>query len=93
MGAHSRRKGARGELELAARLGAEKISRTGHTGPDLIWLDRYVEVKRRAKPLSAKISSLLDDTAIVIERADNAPWIVHLSLDTLEDILNERQPR
>jgi len=46
-GSGSRRKGARGERELADILAAEKISRSGYTGPDLTFHGRPVEVKRR----------------------------------------------
>lgn len=92
MGRMSRDKGARGERELAAKLDAHKISRSGYTGPDLIWQGRFVEVKRYAQPISKKIDDLLRDCPIVIERADRGPWVLHAELDTVLDMLEEAGP-
>lgn len=91
MGSHSRRKGTRGENELANKIGATKISRTGYTGPDLLWRDRHVEVKREHTPISKRIVTLLDNAQIVADRGDNGEWIAHLRWDELLDIINEAE--
>lgn len=88
----SRTKGMNGERELSGILGehCHKISRSGYTGPDLIWRGRFVEVKRYASPISKKIRRILDDVPILMERADRDRWFVHLRLDDLLDMLDER---
>ena len=85
----SRRKGNRGENELAKKIGAEKISRAGYIGPDLFWRHRYIEVKREAKPISKRINILLEDAQIVADRGDQGEWIAHLRWDELLDLLTE----
>ena len=94
MGRASRDKGARGELELVKLLpGAEKVSAMHTAGPDLIWLDRPVEVKRHAKPaLPKRFQSYIDEGNILIDRADHGHWTAHIDLTQLLDILAERWP-
>jgi hypothetical protein len=88
-GKRSRDKGARGERELASLIGAEKISRGGYTGPDLLWRGRYIEVKREAGPISKRVVKLLADAQLVMDRGDGGEWIAHLRTSELMDLLDE----
>ncbi len=88
-GSHSRRKGARGEVELASLLGADKISGMYKPGPDLEWRGYYIEVKRYKDPISKKIMRLLEDTPIVMERADRGEWVAHLRVTDLLNLLDQ----
>ena len=92
MGKPSRDKGARAERELTRMLpGARKVSYAWQPGTDLIWMDRKVEVKRRANPISATLEKALrqDDADMVATRADNGSWRFYLDTDTLLDMLDE----
>lgn len=93
MGKSSREKGRRGELEAKEQLpGARKVSRAGYVGPDLIWRDRAVEVKRRHEPLSKKLERFLSDADLVLTRHDGDPgWRVYLHLETLLDLIDEAE--
>jgi hypothetical protein len=88
-GNYSREKGAGAERELAKLLSAEKVSGMYRPGPDLHWEGYPVEVKRRAQPISKRIWMLLQDTPILMERADRDDWYVHLSLSTLLDLKDQ----
>jgi len=93
-GKHSRRKGARGERELAAILGARKISRSGYIGPDLEWRGYPVEVKRRRTNSGyALIDRLLGDTPIVAVRADRGEWLISMRPETLLDLLDTKETK
>ena len=91
-GTHSRDKGAGGEREVAAIMGARKISRMYQPGPDLQMADgRWVEVKRRKTGFKTLYKWLDDDASIIAMRADRKDWLVAMTLDTLLDMLSERQ--
>lgn len=90
MGKPSRDKGARAERELVKMLpGARKVSYAWKPGPDIEWLGRQVEVKRRSTPISATLDRYLKDVDIVMTRGDNRPWMAYLEVDTLLDMLDE----
>jgi len=86
-GKPSRDKGARGERELAALIGAEKVSAMYKPGHDLDWKGYNVEVKRYKDPISRKIAKLLEDCPIVMERADGGEWTAHLRVTDLLDLM------
>ncbi len=58
-------------------------------GPDLQWRGYYIEVKRYKDPLSKKITDLLEDAPIVMERADRGEWVAHLKVADLLDLLDQ----
>ena len=88
MGKSSRDKGARGERELASLLpGALKVSGMYRPGPDIIWLDREVEVKRRREGFKFDYRNL-ENAQLLFKRADRADWLVTMRLDTLLDLLD-----
>ena len=91
MGKSSRDKGARGELEAAEYLpGSRKVSAMYRPGPDLVWLGRQVEVKRRAEPISKTLEKYLADASMVMTRHDGETvWRMYLTVDTLLDIIDE----
>lgn len=89
MGRKSRRKGANGERELAALIGAVKISRTGYEGPDLNWNGLTVEVKRPADPISKTLDTYLNPVDLVMTRPDRGTWKVYCELDTLLAMLEQ----
>lgn len=84
----SRRKGASGERELAALIGATKVSRSGYQGHDVEWLGRTGEVKRRREGFKFDYRHL-EDVEFLFKRADRAEWLVTMRVDTLLDILEE----
>ncbi len=91
MGKKSREKGRRGELELSHILDdATKISRAGYVGPDLTWRDRDIEVKRRKDDFKRDYQ-WLENAQILFKRADRKPWLVTMTLDTLQDLLDEER--
>jgi hypothetical protein len=94
-GRHSRRKGSREELALVRFLqdhgfAAEKLSRTGYTGPDvsvpLLGVDRRVEVKVRSNGFRQPYDWLADADLLVV-RADRAEPLVSM-VD--QEIVRER---
>lgn len=90
-GSHSRRKGRRGENELAAilhELGARRISEAGSPGPDLaLGSGHVIEVKRRATTDGFSLPErLLNGAAIVALRADKREWLICMRPETLIDI-------
>ena len=87
---NSKAKGNRGELEAAKALGAVKVSRLGYPGHDLEWYGYPVEVKLYAKPVSKKITTILEDVTMLVERADFGEWIAHLRVSDLLDIIDQR---
>lgn len=97
MGSASRRKGANGEREAARLLpSATKISGMYLHGPDLQWLDRYVEVKRRRdayQSLNTAAQYLDDDAGIYMTRLDRKPWLMILHRDTMLDMIGEAWDR
>ena len=89
MGKSQRDKGSRGERELASLLGATKISGMYKPGNDLEWKGYEIECKRYAQPISKKLSRLLEDAPIVMERADGGEWVAHLRVIDLMDLLEQ----
>ncbi len=88
-GAHSRRKGSRRELELAALLpGAVKVSGMYKTGHDVEWLGRPIEVKARAEGFVFDYKHLRD-VEILAKRADRQEWLLTMRIDTLLDLIEE----
>ncbi len=88
----SRRKGAKGEREAAALLGAVKISRMYQPGPDLQMPDgRFVEIKRRKKAWTEIYRWLDDDAQLLALRADKKEWLVCMTLNVFLDILDEHE--
>jgi len=87
-GKRSRDKGARGERELAELIGAIKVSAMYKPGHDLDWKGYDIEVKRYKEPISKKITKLLRDCPIVMERADGGEWIAHLRVTDLLDLMD-----
>jgi len=87
-GKPSRDKGARGERELAALIGATKISGMYKPGNDLEWKGYEIEVKRYQQPISKKLDKLLQDCPIVMERADGGQWVAHLRVTDLLDLMD-----
>lgn len=93
MSGSQRRKGRIGENELAARLpGARRISAPGLPGPDVIWRDRDVEVKRRKDGFVFDYTHL-EDAQILCKRADRKPWLMVATIDTILDLLEEEYDR
>ena len=83
-GKSSRDKGARGELELAHIIGAEKVSGYMVPGPDLVWMGLSVEVKRRKTNRGFALpEGLLREADLVAVRADRGEWVISMSVDTL----------
>ncbi len=97
MGASQRRKGQTGELEAAKVLpGAQKISKMYVPGPDLLWNNYYVEVKRRRDMYQSMntIAAYLDtDSQIYMTRLDRKGWLVVMAPDTLLDMLDDAYTR
>jgi hypothetical protein len=94
MGSAQRRKGAEGERELAAILGAEKVSGMFVEGPDLEWRGYYVEVKRRKTNQAWSLPDrLLADGPIVGLRADRGEWLIAMRPETLLDLLDDAKDR
>jgi len=92
MGAASRRKGQRGELEFASLVGGQKIPLSGAQNgfendvlvPTGIGILR-AEVKRRRSGFSTLYGWLEDERErpdLVAFRADRKPWIVAMQLET-----------
>ncbi len=90
MGKSQRDKGAGGERELAKLLGAKKVSGMYLPGPDLIWRDRTVEVKRRAHWPSKALEKWRRDAQLVMFRVDREPWMVYMPLTELLDLLDDQ---
>jgi len=89
-GSKSRDKGARRELEAAKALGASKISRMRQKGPDLLYGDRYVEVKAKADGWKLIYKWLAkDDVHLLMLRADYKPWLIAMSIDEFHDLQEE----
>lgn len=86
MGKMSRDKGARREREVADLMGARKVSRMYQAGPDLLWRDRWVEVKARKDGFRQFYKWLQDDATIVAHRGDRQPWLVTMTLDDFLDL-------
>jgi len=91
-GNKSRDKGARRELEAAKLLGARKISGMYQDGPDLMYGERYVEVKAKKQGWKMLHRWLDDDASILMLKADHQPWLICMTVDTFLDIRDERQP-
>ena len=90
-GSHSRRKGRRGENELAAILAvldAHRVSEAGSPGPDVrLGSGHLIEVKRRATTDGFSLPErLLRDNSIVALRADKREWLICMRPETLIDI-------
>ena len=90
MSRQSRRTGAREERAAAAALpGAVKVSRSGYSGPDLKWRDRWVEVKYRKDGFKFDYGCLDGDASILVKRAARRGRLVTMSEETLLDLLEE----
>lgn len=96
MGKMQRDKGRGYELEvrdsLASFSPATRISEAGISVPDLQWLDRYVECRRRAdtyQSMNRITAELQGDAALYVTRLDRGPSYVVMTLDTLLDLLEE----
>lgn len=88
MGKPSREKGARAERELVKLLpGARKVSRAWDAGHDLEWMERTVEVKRRADAFKRDYQ-WLEDVQILAKRSDGRPWLITMELETLLDLID-----
>ena len=88
-GKRSRQKGARVERSIADLLGARKVSRSGYTGPDLELPDgRTVEVKARADGFR-QLYRWLQDSNMLVVKADRREPLVVLPLTEYLDILDE----
>jgi len=87
-----RTKGRRGENELARLLpGARRISEAGLPGPDVLWRDRDVEVKRRKNAFQDY--GWLANAQIVCKRSDRMPWLMVATIDTVLDMMEEEYDR
>ena len=85
MGNRSRRTGNREERSLAAQLpGAQKISRSGYTGPDIEWHGRHIEVKYRGDGF-VTLYKWLRDVQILAIRRPRQPWLIVMPIDVLLD--------
>ena len=97
MGKSQRVKGEGGEREAVTFLpGSHKISRMYQPGPDLTWLSRYVEVRRRATEYQSlnKVKAELDsDASFYMTRLDYGEWLMVTKVDTLLDIVEEAYNR
>ena len=90
MGKPSRDKGGRREREIAALLpGAKRIGYSYKVGPDLIWMDRTVEVKAKASGFKFLYNTVLKDAQIGALKADREPWLIVLPLTELLDLRDE----
>lgn len=88
-GNQSRDKGARRELEAAEILGARKISRMRQAGPDLLYGERYVEVKAQANGWKRLHTWLDGDASILMLKADREDWLIAMPVDVFLDLLDE----
>jgi len=88
-GSKSRDKGARRELEAAKALGASKISRMRQKGPDLLYGDRYVEVKALKDGWKLIYKWLSNDASLLMLKADRKPWLITMSIDEFHDLQEE----
>ena len=102
MGKMQRDKGRGYELEvrdsLASFSPAERISEAGISVPDLKWMDRLVECRRRSvktgyQSMNAITAELEGDAALYVTRLDRSPSYVVMTLDTLLDLLDEVKPK
>lgn len=96
MGKPSREKGARGERQLQALLpGSQKTSYAWKPGPDLLWMERTIEVKRRKDAYQSMntITRILDDVDLYATRIDRRPWYLTMTVDTLLDLLDDAHDR
>lgn len=91
-GSSSRRKGARGELEAAKLLGATKVSRAWQPGPDLVFMDRAVEVKLRKDGFKS-LYGWLEDSQLLQVKADRRDFLTVLRTTEFLDILEEEYRR
>ena len=98
MGAHSRRKGKRGELEAAAEI--QRLFRTearrgqqfcgGSESPDIVTAIEKVhfEVKRAETfrlyaAMGQAIADAGENIPVILHRMNNQPWVVVVRLDDL----------
>lgn len=91
MAGMSRRKGRRGENELAAVLtlcGARRVSEGGSPGADVaLGSGHLIEVKRRATSDGFSLPDrLLRDNSIVALRADRGEWVICMRPDVFTDL-------
>ncbi len=93
MGKPSRDKGARREREAAALLDARKISGMYQEGADLMYGQRYIEVKARAKGWALLHRWLDDDASILMLKADHKPWLIVMSVHEFLDLQDEARAR
>jgi hypothetical protein len=90
MGSRSRRTGAREEHATTKELpGAEKISRTGYPGPDILWRGRWVEVKYRTDDFKRIYNWLDNDASILAIRRPRQRRLYVMDAATLLDLIDE----
>ncbi len=93
-GKGSRGKGARGEREVVSRLiemgvQAEKLSRSGYTGADIVVNGRLGEVKRQ-ESMSKRDWDWLDQNQgvdFLFKRVNGKEWLVVMDLETFVKML------
>ena len=89
MGKRSRNTGNREERHLASLLpGARKISRSGHTGPDISWRGRDIEAKYRGDGFRL-LYRWLRDVQILAVRCAREAWLLVMPVHVLLDLLDE----
>ncbi len=95
MGAAARRKGRRGENELADLIGGVRVSEAGSPGPDVEWRGLTVEVKRRKTTQGFSLpDNLLRAAAgdLVALRADRGEWVLCMRPETLLALTEAQMP-
>ena len=88
-GRKSRDKGARRELEAAALLDATKISGMYQEGPDLMYGERFIEVKAKKDGWKMLHRWLADDASILMLKTDREPWLICMPIETFLDLQEE----
>ena len=90
MGLKSRRKGTRGELDLAHRLGGVRVPLSGaHGGAfagDVRWRGLLVESKVRAEGFK-ELYRWLTGADLLGVRADGQPWLVIVPLSRFLELV------
>ena len=70
-------------------MGAQKISGMYQEGADLMYGERYIEVKARAKGWAMLHRWLEDDASILMLKADREPWLICMNIETFLDLQDE----
>jgi len=94
VGKSERRKGADAEREFAKLIGGERVPLSGAAGGsytgDVVGLGLRWECKRR-KDGFRQLYDWLDGADALAVRADRRPWLVVMPLETLLELIGDRE--